>query len=175
MRIFLPFRGQYLFHVDPSKFLQRVYLDPSHPRSIHPALLNVIYLVACAIGGGSWSRLEPFFLARTRAHLEQSLALADRLTHFMWASVILATYYRLANRLLEAFNTMSASINFAVGFGLHRNYWIPEQDGSLKQDAIQNIETDDPMYLWYAMFLRDLDISIIGGFPPSASEQVWVV
>ncbi|KAF9512534.1 hypothetical protein BS47DRAFT_1054082 [Hydnum rufescens UP504] len=159
VRIFLPFRSHYLFYVDPSKFLRRVLLNPLHPRSIHPVLLNAIYVVACSIGGGSWSHFEPIFLVRTRTHLEHSLALADRLTHFMWASVILGQYYGLADRQLEAFNTMSPSINFAVGFGLHRNHRALGQGGPLGLAANQIIETDDPMNLWNAMYLTDLSIA----------------
>jgi hypothetical protein len=92
----------------------------------------------------------------------------------MWASVILGQYYGLADRQLEAFNTMSPSINFAVGFGLHRNHRALGQGGPLGLAANQIIETDDPMNLWNAMYLTDLSIASYGGFPPSAPEQVWV-
>lgn len=86
--------------------------------SLHPALLNAIYLAACYVNGPPLERFTSFFLERTRHHMHQSLANADRLTHFMWASVILGSYYIRNFRLHEAYTIISSCARFAAACGL---------------------------------------------------------
>jgi hypothetical protein len=102
MRLFLPFRRQFHFCVDIPRLLRRAPLPQSDPEAIHPALLNVIYLIACHLVKGELIRYEPILLARARAYMEESLAHVDRLTHFLGASLILSCWYGLSGRLVEA-------------------------------------------------------------------------
>lgn len=83
-------------------FLYNTRLPPSHPSAIHPALMNAMYLAACSCAGGIFWDLEPVFLERTRRQLEEALAFADRLTHFLWGNVILTSYYLRYGRSVEA-------------------------------------------------------------------------
>ncbi|KAF9512511.1 hypothetical protein BS47DRAFT_1486191 [Hydnum rufescens UP504] len=151
VRLFIPFRGQYNFHVNVPKFLERLDLPQEHPASLHPALLNVIYL-----GHPHAPRAFP--------------RLADRLTHFMWTSQILAIYYGLTSRILEAYNTMSAAVRFAIGCGLHRKRADSALD-SIHLPPEEEIQADDPMTLWYAMYHTDALISAGGSLPTSVPEK----
>ena len=45
------------------------------------------------------SGYEPLFLSHTRSLLEHSLAHVDKLVHYMWASVILVSYYMRVGRV----------------------------------------------------------------------------
>ena len=93
IRMFLPYRSHFMFYMDLSRFMVDVRLPASHPRSIHPALLNVIYLYSSSLAGGYLASYQAHFLVRARRELEASLAYADRLPHFLWASVLLGMYY----------------------------------------------------------------------------------
>lgn len=169
-RILLPFRCQFHFYICIPRFLYCIRLPPSHPESPHPALLNAIFLAACNIGGGSMTAYEPLFLHRTRSSLEQSLAYADRLIHFMWANVILASYYTRVGRVVEAHNTLSATVCFAVGAGLHSE--LAEGQTGLTLPPADDVERLERVNLWYALTLCEASIDIGAGLPPSAPVNV---
>lgn len=86
--------------MDVPTFLYNVRLPPHYPNAIHPALLNAIYLAACSCG--VFTHLESYFLEKTRRCLEDNLSYADRLTHFLWANVILTSFYLQNGRVVEA-------------------------------------------------------------------------
>ncbi|KAF8312240.1 hypothetical protein DL93DRAFT_1328120 [Clavulina sp. PMI_390] len=101
--LFLPYRRHFFFFLDIPRFLECVSLPPSDPESIHPCLLNACYLGASMVGGKALTPLAPFFLKRTRYFLGQALMWADRVTHFLWASVILGCYFARLRRMEECF------------------------------------------------------------------------
>lgn len=113
---------------------------------------------------------ESIFLSRTRTHLEQSLGLADRLPHFMWASVILACHYGHTGRVLESYNTMSATVRFAIGCGLHQHGIDGSESIELAPE--DNIECEDPSSLWYAIYLTDAAITSGTGLPTALPQEV---
>lgn len=102
VRVFLAFRRHFHFYMNVPTFLRNCRLPASHPNAIHPALLNAVYLAACSCAGGVFWDLEPIFLDRTRRYLDEALAFADRLTHFLWGNVVLASYYLSYGRSMEA-------------------------------------------------------------------------
>jgi hypothetical protein len=154
-------------------FLHRIYLPESHPRSLHPCLMNAIYLAACSLGGGYMSGFEPLFLSRTRSHLQQSLAYGDRLMHFMWASVILSCYYARAGRIIEAHNTISSTTVFAVGCGVHQNSVIVNgAPSAMSAPPADQIEAKDRIALWHAIFISDSVISSASGLPMTVPSDV---
>ena len=110
IRLFLPYRAHFMFHLDVPRFISHL----QHPNNIHPALLNVLYMYSCSFSGGLLTSYEPHFLAQARLDLESSLAYADRIEHFMWASVLLGMYYLREGRVVEAYTTISALVRFAV-------------------------------------------------------------
>lgn len=85
---------------------------------MHPGLLNAIYLAACSLGGGILLQHVEYFVAETQAQLQQSLTLADRITHFLWGSILLSTWFARAGRLVESYVCMVSTVRFAVGCGL---------------------------------------------------------
>ena len=116
------------------------------------------------------SAYEPLFLSRTRSCLEQSLATADRLVHFMWANVILASYYTRVGRVVEAHSTLSATVCFAVGAGLHSE--SVEFQGTLILPPTDDVEELERVNLWCALTLCEASIGIGAGLPPSAPVDV---
>lgn len=117
--LFLPYRSQFQFFMDVPRFLKLLLLPPAEPSSIHPCLLNSIYLAACCLSGGHLTRFEPYFVERTRHHLQESLAYADRLTHFLWASIVLGSYFARVHRLEESYVVISSASRFALACGLN--------------------------------------------------------
>ena len=81
--------------------LERFQLHENDPGAPLPALTSAMVLVACRLVGGSLARYESILLKRTRRNLDESLAYADRLDDFLWASTILGMYYGHTLRLLE--------------------------------------------------------------------------
>lgn len=86
-------------------------LPPSHPDSLHPALMNAIFMAACSGCGPEMTPYEDLFLARAQDHLNQSRALVDRLEHMLWASVIISWYWTRIGRVLEAHNCAVGTIS----------------------------------------------------------------
>ncbi|KAF9507109.1 hypothetical protein BS47DRAFT_1398903 [Hydnum rufescens UP504] len=168
VRLFLPFRHHFNFRMNIPSFLQKLRLPESHPRSIHPGLMDAISLAACSLGGGSMSGFESFFLNRTRTYLQQALAYGNRLMHFMWASVILSCYYARAGRIVEAHNTISATVMFAVGCGLHKKAVIVNgAPYAMLAPPADEIEANERAALWNAIFISDSTISGASGLPVS--------
>ena len=60
---------------------------------------------------------------------------------------------------------------FAVGCGIHRKRSDDTVD-SITLPPEEEIEADDPMTLWYAMYLTDALISAGGSLPTSVPEKV---
>ncbi|KAF8341637.1 uncharacterized protein EI90DRAFT_1760342 [Cantharellus anzutake] len=116
--VFIPFRAHFNFYFDIPTFLQASRYPSSHPQGIHPSLLNAIYLVACNLAFGSQNPYDSLFLTRTRAHLDEALSMADRLTHFMWGSLVLCTYLARLGRIMESHSVSATTVSFAVGCGL---------------------------------------------------------
>ena len=165
--------------MDLSQFIHVAAFPQDHPQGLHPALLNVIYLAACSLSGqGSFiSSFEGVFLARARQELESSLAYADRLVHFIWANIILGVYFARAGRLVEAYNTVSATVRFAVGCGLHR----AKEHGPLNEAAaadgpilpIADVnESQERHVLWCCVYILDRYFSLAAQFPGSVPKEV---
>lgn len=112
-------------------FFTALSRPPEDPRSLHPALLNAIYLAACWIMGGEFEFLKKHFLAQTRYYLGKALETGDRLMHFLWANVILGSFLVFEGRLNEAYLTISSCLEFAVACGMdvvhYRNTKPPAQ------------------------------------------------
>lgn len=145
--------------MDISKFLEYVRLPCTHPRAIHPALLDAICLAACHISGGIAHDFETVFLARTRKHLDQALAFADRLLHFTWASVILCLYYGRSGRMLEMHSTISTAARFAIGL----EDLLPGSGGTGDRVCAG---------LWYVLYILDMNLNSYFDLPMSLSADV---
>jgi hypothetical protein len=114
----MPFQSHFQFYMNIDSFMHAISWPSSDPRSIHPSLLNAIYLSACNLAQGTLTDFEPTFLERTRYHLQLQLSFADRLLDFCWANVILGSYYGRLARLNEVYTTINACARFAIACGL---------------------------------------------------------
>ncbi len=207
VRLFLPHRFQFHFRVDIPSFLPHIHLPVNCPDALHPAFLNAAFLLACHLTQSiSQSPIiasyERIFLQRTRAQLERSLAYADRLTHFLWGSTFLGSYYTRCGRFVEAYNTISAAVRFAVGcdidaFSIPRGavdnpygtgHTYPDHQAASTQPGsdlvirggtsqiLTSSESPDELlrrtYLWDAMFLIDKTLVQLSGMPSSVPSPV---
>ena len=167
----LPFRDHFHMLMYPPRLLLRLRLPSDHPNSIHPALLNSLYLAACCISGGQTSGYESRFLNQARMESEHALAFVDRLVDFMWASVVLASYYLRRGRIVEAHNMILGTVGFAMAVGLHR------APGTLGPESIilppaDEIEKHDRVVLWYALTQLEASISMRIGLPTVTPKDV---
>ncbi|KAF8304938.1 hypothetical protein DL93DRAFT_2233306 [Clavulina sp. PMI_390] len=169
--LFLPYRSHYYFFVDVPRFLHCVTLPSSHPDSIHPCLLNACYLCACGSSRGGLTLLQPYFIKRTRHFLDQALMFTDRITHFLWASIILSCFLARERRLDECFAVAGAATHLASAFGL-----ISPQSSmggqnsrngiSLLPPPKDDIEVMDRIRLAQAIYMTDQTAPVLGGHLP---------
>lgn len=167
-RLFLPFRLQFHFYMDVSFFLQSLARPSRDLTSPHPALMNAIYLAACRILGGRYAAFEPYFLQATRKDLAEALRDADRLTHFMWASVILGAYYEMSHRTTESYATISSCATFALACGLDcvaPGYTSRAANHPILPPATSLEEAKDRVNLAHAIYIVDRSLSMTSGFP----------
>ncbi|KAF8312244.1 hypothetical protein DL93DRAFT_2082363 [Clavulina sp. PMI_390] len=178
--LFLPYRRYYYFFLDTSRFLECVSLPPSHPESIHPCLLNACYLGASLLYGEAFSFLQPLFLKRTRYFLNQALMWSDRLTHFLWASIILGCYFARLRRMGECFAVVSAATQLASACGLR-----PTQrpDGGTADEVLPDeallpppkdaVEATDRIWLAYSIYVADQSLTTVTAFPATLRCESW--
>ncbi|KAF8304937.1 hypothetical protein DL93DRAFT_412183 [Clavulina sp. PMI_390] len=174
VHLLLPFRAQYYFFIDLPHFLHRVSLSPSDPESIHPCLLNACYLAACACNRGNLAFFQPYFLQRTRHFMEQALMFCDRITDFLWASVILAGFFAQERRLEECFATAGAATRFGYACGLalpHDSHASgseePDTAAYLLPPPQDDAEAIDRTRLAHCLYLLDQTLPALGNYVPS--------
>lgn len=81
------------------RFLANYQLPPSHPKGIHPSLVDAMCLMACCYSGShGLQKYERLFYGRLSVSLVDSLAHVDRLHDFIRASLILGIYCRCRGR-----------------------------------------------------------------------------
>ena len=119
---------------------------------------------------------EQLFLNRARQACEQSLAFADRLIHFMWANVILASYFLRAGRVVEAHSTIGSTVRFAVGAGLHVGEAMETMQthdvNALSLPPADPIDGEERANLWWSLTMCEAAISLGAGLPSSAPVEV---
>ncbi|KAF8304863.1 hypothetical protein DL93DRAFT_414212 [Clavulina sp. PMI_390] len=166
---FLLSRMQFYFSIDVPNFRRCLSLPPSHPDSIHPCLLNACYLGACARTRSELSFLEPYFLRRTRHFLHRSLMYADRITHFLRASLILGCYFVRKRRLNEFFTILDATSDLALACGLGAPGGTngPDPAQYLLPRPKDVAEVIDRIQLAQSVYLLGQIAPIVGGSPPS--------
>lgn len=155
--VFLPFRNHFQFYMDPTRLVKALSLPKDHPRAMHPSLLNAIYLSACNIAGGTLGQYEPIFLTRTRKHMTDQLAIADRLLDFLWANMVLGSYFGRLARLVEAYATISSCARFAIACGLPGTEDSPEYPALPLLPPPVNQEELEERVCWFASVRMDLD------------------
>ncbi|KAF8309026.1 hypothetical protein DL93DRAFT_1796689 [Clavulina sp. PMI_390] len=172
INLFLPSYSHYYFLVDVPHFMACVSLPRSHPDAIHPCLLNACYLGACAnSGGGLLAPFTPHFLQRTRRFLHQSLMLADRPTHFLWASVVLGVFFAKERRLLECLSVAEGLARFALACGLNLPDHSTKAYGSAPSEYLlpppkNKAEADERIRLAHSIYVGCQALPLLWGNPP---------
>ncbi|KAF8304864.1 hypothetical protein DL93DRAFT_414357 [Clavulina sp. PMI_390] len=99
---------------------------------------------------------------------------ADRIPHFLWASVILACYLARERRLEECFAVSDAATRLAIACGIGPRY--PTADATdrdynaletLLSPPIDEAEAMDRIRLAHSYYLMDQVAPVLGGSPPS--------
>ncbi|KAF8317645.1 hypothetical protein DL93DRAFT_515639 [Clavulina sp. PMI_390] len=166
--LFLPHRGRFHFITDVPHFLRSLSLPPSHPESIHPCLRYACYFAACSMTGGRLGLLQPYMLARARHFLDKSLMFADRLTHFLWASMILASdLVARKRRLEEGFAIISSAARLAYACGLARNPATEANHDYLLPPPKDKAEAEERSRLTRSIYLTDQVLATVSGFRPT--------
>jgi hypothetical protein len=175
--------------MDVSRFLELLTLRPENPESIHPCLLNSIYLAACCLAGGRLAMFEPLFVERTRHYLQQSLAFADRLAHFLWASIIFGSYLARVHRLQESYAVISSASRFALACGLDgsdldefdsNNDDPGRSDGTgtcrwLLPPPKDYTEALERIRIAHSIYLTDRSLAMLSGYPSAfVFNEEWV-
>ncbi|KAF8301045.1 hypothetical protein DL93DRAFT_2090880 [Clavulina sp. PMI_390] len=148
--------------MDLPYFLHCLSLPPSHPESIHPCLLNACYLAACESSGGFLATLQPLFIQRTRYFLNQSLMDADRISHFLWASVVLACNLGRRRRYDETYAVVSSAALLVSALG--RSGLGSPLGESLLPPPKDEIEAIDGIRLAYSLYITDQTL-VLAGYP----------
>ncbi|KAF8319985.1 hypothetical protein DL93DRAFT_1919289 [Clavulina sp. PMI_390] len=168
IRAFLPYRLQFHFFAEPDAFMAQLSLPPDDPKSVHPALLNAMYLAACWIVGDKLGSWQDYFLTQTRRHLQQSLAEADRLIHFLWATAILGSWYSLDGRMNEAYATVSGCARFSLACGLEMSQFYANVDvpqAPLLSPPADLTEFLERIRLSHAIYILDRTLAMVCGLP----------
>ena len=108
LMIFLLRRDELDFELCIPRLERRMLLPATDPEALHPSLINAICLGACVCTGADFFFYEKVFRDRTREYLDAALGAADRMEHFMWASVILGWYWIRGGEDLPAHATATS-------------------------------------------------------------------
>ncbi|KAF8310833.1 hypothetical protein DL93DRAFT_1562781 [Clavulina sp. PMI_390] len=180
--IFLPYRSHFNFFIPLRNFLRRLALPPSHSASIHPCLRNACHLAACSVIGGRWSYLEQYFAERTRHFLDEALMLADpeHLTQFLWASVILASYFTRVGRVEESFAVISPASHLGAACGLGSTH-NPDVEDDYQPDEFllpaptTEDEAFERLLLSKSIFITDWSLNMLTGCPATfVCDDRWI-
>ncbi|KDQ20173.1 hypothetical protein BOTBODRAFT_27581 [Botryobasidium botryosum FD-172 SS1] len=166
--VFLKYSWIYFAEWNIDRFWVAYKLPPSHPQSIHPALLDAMCLLGCIQTRHVSRAYEPLFRARLQRSLHDCLAAADRLLDFIRASTMAAAYSLLKGRHIDGQNRFAVIAQFAMACGLHQidTYDLP----SLKLLPLLKkpkdlIELGDMIYTWWCIFCGDRIGALLANTP----------
>lgn len=181
VQLFLPFRIQFHFYMDVSHFIE-LFLNRAD--YFHPSLLNAIYMAACSIAGGHLADFVEYFRECTRVHIQESLTNADRMTHALWAAIILGVHATRNYRIAEAYAIVSSAATFAVACGL--DFVTPRDDldmsstgtgtnyaSGLLPPPTSKAEVLERSRLAYAIFMCDRCLAV-RGYPSVFTTSNWM-
>ncbi|KAF8320003.1 hypothetical protein DL93DRAFT_1921133 [Clavulina sp. PMI_390] len=176
LRLFLPYRSHCHFYMDLNYFFRCAFLPPDDPEALHPGLLYAIYQAACIFADGPLRALHPCFLSLAQQYLALSLAEADRLTHYLWAQIILGACFTCRGRSKEAYLAITGAARLALACGLgvvedpmtggRRSISVVENaEMPLLQPPRNKAEESDRWNLAQSVYMVDRAMAMITGFP----------
>ncbi|KAG9126391.1 hypothetical protein FRC07_003606 [Ceratobasidium sp. 392] len=174
---FMTYLPKSYLQVHYDRFSQMLVLPENDPRSIHPALISAIYLLACYHWSDSLSSYEETFLAQVRASMAESLSKTDRLfTGFIQPGILVAEYLINRGRFREAYHQIIQITRFSLDCNLHKitsAVWRPDMPtgpGGLLPAPADGIELGERILAFWAVFMLDQRICLIMGLPSSFSK-----
>ncbi|CAE7150524.1 unnamed protein product [Rhizoctonia solani] len=174
--IFITYLPKSTIQLNTERFLSNLALPDDNPRSIHPAMLASVYLLACYHWSDSLMSYEATFLAQARTLMQDSLAKKDRLfTGFIQPGVLVTEYLLNRGRFREAYHQIIQTTRFAIGCNLHKvtsAVWRPNMStgpSALLPPPIDSIELGDRILAFWAAFTLDQKCCIMG-LPSSFSK-----
>ncbi|KDQ14060.1 hypothetical protein BOTBODRAFT_358526 [Botryobasidium botryosum FD-172 SS1] len=150
-----------------ARFHSTYILPPTHPQSLHPALLDALCLIGCMYGPEPLRSYEAFFYARLQRSLYDCLAKADRLLDFIRASALVALYSFQRSRRVDGQNRLAAIAHFAMACGLHRidSYDLNPANFSLLTPPASLVELGDMIHTWWSLFYFDQFVALVLHLP----------
>ncbi|KDQ21631.1 hypothetical protein BOTBODRAFT_208982 [Botryobasidium botryosum FD-172 SS1] len=173
IRIFATNRWKVGYEFNVASFEAALNSDPT---SIHPALLNAIFLNASLFSSDSLQRLQPIFLGRTRRALAQSLAAADNLFDFMRGSALLGIYFTLTGRARVGHHHAAVTLQFALACGLHEitSLDLSRWPSGLLQPPTNLAELGERLNLFWMLFINDRLGCLLSGSPVLMPDRVYL-
>lgn len=104
--------------------------------------------------------------------MAEALRTADRLTHFLWASLILGSFFSLEGRMNEAYVTVSSCVELAIACGLdivHFRHRTRLVQNPLLPPPADTAESIDRATLSRAIYILDRTLAMIHGTPSAFS------
>lgn len=104
--------------------------------------------------------------------MAEALRTADRLTHFLWASLILGSFFALEGRMNEAYVTVSSCVELAIACGLDVVYYRHRTrlvQNPLLPPPADSGESIDRATLSRATYILDRTLAMIHGTPSAFS------
>ncbi|KDQ07188.1 hypothetical protein BOTBODRAFT_39020 [Botryobasidium botryosum FD-172 SS1] len=173
--IFLENRWQHLYEFSTSRILAGRRLPPSHPDSIHPALLDAMCLLGCMYSRRVvFHNYEKLFLERLNRNLANSLYHMDRIYDFTMASTLKGCYYYMKGRVREGHYIISSTARFALACRLHQidSCSLEASKASpLLGPPRDLVDLGDRIYLFWGLFCMDRIGSLIANLPSAFSKE----
>ncbi|KAG8790289.1 hypothetical protein FRC12_012242 [Ceratobasidium sp. 428] len=174
---FMTYLPKSYLQVQHDRFLQSLTLPENDPRSIHPAMISAVYLLACYHWSDSLSQYEEQFLTQARASISESLSKADRLfTGYIQPGILVAEYLINRGRFREAYHQIIQITRFSLDCNLHKitsPIWRPDMPtgpGGLLPPPVDAIELGERILAFWAVFMLDQRICLITSLPSSFSK-----
>ncbi|KDN41191.1 hypothetical protein RSAG8_07605, partial [Rhizoctonia solani AG-8 WAC10335] len=167
--IFMTYLPKSTIQLHAERFLSSLTLPDDNPRSIHPAMLASVYLLACYHWSDSLMSYEATFLAQARTLMQDSLAKKDRLfTGFIQSGILVTEYLLNRGRFREAYHQTIQTARFAMGCNLHKitsAVWRPNMStgpSGLLPPPFDSIDLGERILAFWATFMLDQKCCIMG-------------
>ncbi|ELU37219.1 fungal zn(2)-Cys(6) binuclear cluster domain-containing protein [Rhizoctonia solani AG-1 IA] len=152
--IFITYLPKSNIQLHVERFLSNLALPDDNPRSIHPAMLAAVYLLACYHWSDSLMAYEAAFLAQARTLMQDALAKKDRLfTGFIQPGILVTEYLLNRGRMNCNLHKLKSSILGPMMSGCPSGLLPPPTDG---------VELGERILAFWAAFMLDQKCCIMG-------------
>lgn len=167
---------EYNLDIYVSRWQKALEYPANHPESFHPALLNAIYFSACSLRGAS--NYSDYFQRIAREEMRSSLSLCDRVEHWLYASIILASELCRTGSPAAIMNCCAEMISIAFACNLHKFTDAPGYqtfDWGLMSTPRSPVHAAERINLWWTVFVLERSASIALSVPGSIPLEACMV